>query len=275
MKNKVNSMSDTCSLSDGNNIPWVGFGTYLLKAEDNVTKIVELALRQGYRHIDTAAIYGNEREVGQAIKNSKIPRDQIFVTTKLWNDDHNDVQAACNLSLKKLGLDYLDLYLIHWPVKERLASWAEMVKLQQQKKVKSIGVSNFTISHLQELFQASTVKPVINQVEFSPFLYQQELLQFCESNKIILQAYSPLVKSLKMDNQTLVQLAQKYNKTVAQLILRWILDLGVIVLPKTATPERVVENINLFDFSLSADDSAKIAKLHTGFRTSWDPTNVP
>jgi len=274
---KIQSLQDVCVLNDGTKIPWVGLGTYKSPSGKVTVDTVLKALELGYRHIDTAAIYGNEVDVGKAIKLSGLKRKEIFVTTKLWNDDQGfeSVKVACHKSLQNLGLDYLDLYLIHWPQpKTRLDSWFALVELKKEKWVRSIGVSNYTERHLLELFEKSEEKPSVNQVEFSPFLYQKELLGFCEKHSISLQAYSPLTKGEKLNHPSLKKIAQSHKKTPAQVLLRWALDLKMIILPKTNHIDRLRENIELFDFELSLEDHKEIASLHVGYRTSWDPTTL-
>ena len=265
------------SLADGVKIPWVGLGTYKLAKGKQTYETVLKALELGYRHLDTAFIYENEEEVGKAVRDSGLKRSEIFVTTKLWNDHqgYEKGKQAFHASLKLLGFDYVDLYLIHWPLLEtRLDAWRALVEIKQQGFARSIGVSNFTIPHLEQLLKHSDEVPSVNQVEFSPFLYQKDLLDFCTKHKIYLEAYSPLTRGEKLQHPVLVKIAKKHKRTSAQVILRWALEIGVIVLPKSVSPERLKENISLFDFELDQTDHTEMATLNEDFRISWDPTTL-
>ncbi len=269
------SFSSSRKLNNGNTIPLFGLGTYQSGPGKVTEQAVIWALEAGYHHIDTAMIYRNEESVGAAIKKSGIPRKDIFVTTKLWNSDHDDPESALKASLKRLSLDYVDLYLIHWPVQgKRLHAWSVLEKLQKKGFAKDIGVSNFTISHLKELLGNAKVVPAVNQVEFSPFLFQEELLEFCEKNKIALEAYSPLTKGEKLGDKTLAAIAKRHKKTPAQVLIRWCLQHDVIVIPKSVRKERILENADVFDFELSEKDMGSLDLLDEGYRTSWDPTEV-
>jgi diketogulonate reductase-like aldo/keto reductase len=268
----------TIRLNNGVEIPQVGLGVYEARAGDETRLAVRAALELGYRHVDTAKIYGNEEAVGAAIRESGLPREEIFVTTKLWNGDQGKAKtaAAFEASLSRLGLDYVDLYLIHWPV-ERLRgeSWAEMTKLLAAGKCRSIGVSNYTVKHLAELLRTSDVVPAVNQVELSPFLVQKELLDFCAAKNIVVEAYSPLVKARRMKHPILVEVASKYGKTSAQILIRWSMQHDLVVIPKSVKKSRIAENFAVFDFAIAADDMRALDQLDEGFRTSWDPTDVP
>lgn len=236
------------------------------------------ALDVGYRLIDTAAFYGNEEEIGKAIKESKIPREEIFVTTKLWNSDQGYISAikAFNESLDKLGLSYVDLYLIHWPVEDlRLESWNALESLYEKDKCKAIGVSNYQIRHLQELLENATVIPAVNQVEFHPFLYQKGLLDFCQVNNIQLEAYSPLTKGRKLNDPKLQEMAAKYSKTPAQILIRWCLQKKVVTIPKSSTLTHITENANVFDFAISQKDMDLLDSFNEDLRTSWNPSTIP
>ncbi len=264
-------------LNNGEKIPIFGFGTYLNDKGKQAIDSILYALEIGYRHIDTATFYGNEREIGQAIFKSDIPRKEIFVTTKLWNSDHGYQNAldAFNLSLEKLGLDYVDLYLIHWPVENlRLESWRALQKLYNDGLCKSIGVSNYMERHLEELLNQSDIVPVVNQVEFSPFLYLRKLQNYCESQDIALESYSPLTKGYKLKDSKLNEIAQKYTKSTAQILIRWCLQKGVIVIPKSIQKEHIKENANVFDFNISESDMIKLGNLNENYHSSWDPTHV-
>lgn len=274
MKKDINHKLE---MNNGIEIPQFGLGVYLTKSGTECVNAVTWALEAGYRHIDTAKIYGNEREVGEAVRQSGIKRDELFITTKLWNDDHGYESAlkAFDKSLKTLDTDYIDLYLIHWPVKDkRKDSWKALEKIYESGYCKSIGVSNYMISHLNELFSYANIIPVINQVEFSPYNYQKELLEFCIKNKIILEAYSPLTRMKKHDDPKVLSIAKKHNKTVAQVLIRWAIEQEIVVIPKSAHKERIIENANVSDFELDEFDMKILDNLDEGFRVSWDPTKT-
>lgn len=259
-------------------MPILGLGTYMTRKGRSTYRAVVHALHSGYRLIDTAKVYGNEKDVGDAIRDSKIPRDQLFITTKLWNLDHgyNSTIKACEESLESLGLDYLDLYLIHWPVKNlRLETWKAMEKLLSEQKCRAIGVSNYMIWHLEELMENADVIPAVNQVEFSPYLYQKELLEFCRKHGIRLEAYSPLTKGRKLNDPKLIAIARKYYKSPAQILIRWALQHDVVVIPKSSDTRRITENINVFNFSLSSEDMEALDNFNEDLRTSWDPSTFP
>ncbi len=262
-------------LNNGMEIPVMGFGTWNLSRGSQAENAVKIALETGYRLIDTAAIYGNEESAGKAIRESTISREKIFVTTKLWNSDHANPQKAFDKSLGRLGLEYVDLYLMHWPVKKRLASWKAMEKILDGGKCKAIGVSNFTIRHLEELLAHASVVPVVNQVEFSPFLFQKELLDYCTKNKIQLEAYSPLTHGHKINDQKISAIAKKYNRSNAQIMLCWSLQHGVVPIPKATKKERIEENSNVFDFSISDVDMKALDGFSQNLRYCWDPTGFP
>jgi diketogulonate reductase-like aldo/keto reductase len=265
-------------LNNNTEIPVFGLGVYQAETGEETQNAVMNALEAGYRHFDTAKIYRNEDDVGIAVRNSSIPRQELFITTKLWNSDHgyNSTINACENSLKKLGLDYLDLYLIHWPVPGlRNETWTAMEKLYNDGKCRAIGVSNYMVRHLEELFGFCNVPPAVNQVEFSPFLYQKELLQFCRTKGIEIEAYSPLTKGLKLDDPTLGKIASRYGKSTAQILIRWCLEHKLIVIPKSVNKKRIIENANVFDFSFSPDDMAVLDSLNENLHTGWDPSRAP
>jgi diketogulonate reductase-like aldo/keto reductase len=265
-------------LNNGVVIPRLGLGVYQSPPGQVTQKAVEYALKIGYRHIDTARIYNNESDVGAALRKSGVKREEVFITTKLWNSDHGYESAlrACDASLKRLGLKYLDLYLIHWPVPElRNESWTALTKLLKDGKVRSIGVSNYTIQHLTELLGDAEVTPMVNQVEFSPFLYQKQLLDYCEQKKIQLEAYSPLTQGAKLNHPKVQQIAKKHDKTPAQVLLRWSLQHNLVTIPKSVHEERIKENSLVFDYTLTPDDMRVLDALDENFRNSWDPTNMP
>lgn len=236
---------------------------------------VLMALKAGYRHIDTAMIYKNEEEVGRAIADSGIPREELFITTKLWNDDHGNVSDAINLSLKKLGLEYVDLYLIHWPLPTRVEAYKDMEKLLNDGKTKAIGVSNFTIRHMEDFLNKVSVIPAVNQVEFNPFLNQKELLDYCRTKEIMLEAYCPLTHGSNLDNQKLSEIAHKYEKSPAQIMLRWSTQQGVVVLPKSTDEGRIAENLASLEFEIAKEDMTEISSWNENLRICDDPANMP
>ena len=265
-------------LKNGVMIPRLGLGVYQSPPGQTTQRAVEYALKIGYRHIDTARIYNNESDVGTALRKSGIKREDVFITTKLWNGDHGYEKAleSCDASLKRLGLKYLDLYLIHWPVPEiRNESWQALVQLLKDGKCRSIGVSNYTIQHLTELFDKSEILPMVNQVEFSPFLYQKQLLDYCEKNKIQVEAYSPLTQGAKLNHPRIQQIAKKHDKTPAQVLIRWSLQHSLVAIPKSVREERIKENSQVFDYNLTTEDMRILDSLDENFRNSWDPTNAP
>ncbi|HEV2119877.1 MAG TPA: aldo/keto reductase [Candidatus Bathyarchaeia archaeon] len=265
-------------LKNGVLIPRLGLGVYQSPPGQVTQTAVEYALKIGYRHIDTARIYNNESDVGAALRNSGIKREDVFITTKLWNSDHGYESAlrACDQSLKRLGLKHLDLYLIHWPVPEiRNESWTALTKLLKDGKCRSIGVSNYTIQHLTELLEDADVVPMVNQVEFTPFLYQKQLLDYCEQNKIQLEAYSPLTQGTKLNHPKLQAIAKKHDKTPAQVLIRWGLQHNLVTIPKSVREERIKENSQVFDYNLPPEDMRILDSLDENFRNSWDPTNMP
>lgn len=264
-------------LNNGTEIPIVGFGTYLIEPGVSTKESVRTALKAGYRHIDTAAFYGNESDVGNVIKSSEIPREELFVTTKVWNSDqgYDRTLHAFDKSMGKLGLEHVDLYLIHWPLQAtRRDTWKALEKIYEEGRAKAIGVSNYMINHLFELADYSPVVPAVNQVEFSPFLFQHDLLDFCRNKGIVLEAYSSLTRGQRMHDSKLKQMAVKYNKSEAQLLLRWAIEHQVVIIPKSVTPSRIYENIDLFDFSISHDDLAEMDSWNENYRVAWDPTTI-
>ena len=268
------------TLNDGRLISQLGLGVWQTRAGAACETAVLAALEAGYRHIDTAAMYGNEESVGAAVRTSGIPRENIFVTTKLWNSDHGNPERALETSLRKLKMDYVDLYLIHYPVRERRRSWRSLEALRVGGKARSIGVSNFTIRHLNELLAETKTVPAVNQVEFHPYLYQRDLLNFCAGRGIALEAYSPLTKGERLKDPKLVAVATKYSKSgagksTAQILIRWALQHGLIVIPKSANRKRIFENADVFDFEISAADMQLLDGFNENLRTCWDPTDAP
>jgi len=274
------TINSTITLNNGVPIPRLGLGVFRSQAGKTTRNAVFHALEAGYRHIDTAKIYGNEPSVGQAVRESGIPRSDIFVTTKLWNSDHgyDATLRACDESLTKLGFNAVDLYLVHWPVKELpLETWRAMETLLAEGKARAIGVSNYMVRHLEELLDQCNVVPAVNQIELSPYnyLYRKEVVDLCRANGIHIEAYSPLTKAQKLNDPKLVKLAQKYGKTAAQILIRWVLQQDMIVLPKSTNPERIRQNGDVFDFTISGEDVAYLESFNENLVTGWDPTNAP
>ncbi len=263
-------------LNNGVEIPLVGLGTWKAKGAE-VKTAVRSALEAGYRHFDTAMIYDNEREVGEAIRESGIPREQIFITTKLWNADqgYDSAKRAFDLSRLKLAVDYIDLYLIHWPqTGTRQDSWRALEELCERGVCRAIGVSNYTVRHLEELKTYAKVTPAVNQVEFHPYLYQKELLEYCTGQGIALEAYSPLVHGARKDEPLIRAIATQHAVSDAQVLLRWNVQKGNIILPKSTNPERIEQNSEVFGFELSAEEILKIDGLNENLRTCWDPSDL-
>ncbi|NIM19195.1 MAG: aldo/keto reductase [Candidatus Latescibacteria bacterium] len=272
------TITSRAPLNNGSKIPYFGLGVFRAARGSETQNAIRHALDAGYRHIDTAMIYNNERDVGIAVKNSSIPRDEIFITTKVWNSDHgyDKTIRACHASLDRLGLDYVDLYLIHWPVQGlRGETWKALITLFEEGRCRSIGVSNYTIRHLEELLADTPVIPTVNQVEFSPFLYQKDLLDFCRSHQIQLEAYCSLTRGEKLHDSNIVSVAGKYNKTPAQILVRWTLEHDVVVIPKSVRKDRIYENADVFDFRISEEDMALLDSLSEDYRVTWDPTDAP
>ncbi|WP_075981723.1 aldo/keto reductase [Bacillus massilinigeriensis] len=267
-------LHDTTALHNGVKMPWLGLGVYKVKEGDEVYNSVSAALKAGYRSIDTAALYGNEEGVGRAVKDSDVLREEIFITTKIWNTDqgYDKTLEAFETSLRKLDLSYLDLLLIHWPVKEKYKdTWKAFEKLYQDGLVRAIGVSNFQIHHLEDLLSISEVKPMVNQVELHPFLTQVELRKFCKSQDIKVEAWSPLGRGHLLNHEVITKIAEKYNKTSAQVILRWDLQKEIITIPKSTKEHRIIENANIYDFELSAEDIKRIDALNQDKRFGQHP----
>ena len=260
-------------LNDGNVIPQLGFGVWQVSDEEVVPAVAK-ALEVGYRHIDTAAIYRNEKGVGQAIADSGVAREDLWVTTKLWNDRHTDARAALEESLEKLGLDYVDLYLIHWPVPgqdKRLEAWEAMERAKADGLVKSIGVSNFLPHFVREVLDAGSTVPAVNQVELHPTFQQRDVQSIDSNHRIVTEAYSPLGTGADLSNGTIGEIAARHGKTPAQVIIRWHLQAGRIVIPKSVTPERIAQNFDVTDFALSATDLEAIDALDSGNRVNANP----
>ncbi|MFD2117337.1 aldo/keto reductase [Paenibacillus yanchengensis] len=265
--------TQSVALSNGVKMPQLGLGVWRVTEEGLAERSVLTALEVGYRHIDTAASYKNEHEVGAALAKTSVPRDEIFVTTKIWNDDQGfeTTLSAFERSSQKLGVDVIDLLLIHWPLKDKfIDTWRALEQLYKAGKVRAIGVSNFQIYHLEDLFAHAEIKPMVNQVEYHPLLTQVPLLSFCNDHQIKITAWSPLMQG-NLEIPLLQEIAAKYNKTAAQIILRWDLQTGVITIPKTVTPARMIENATIFDFALTEDEIARISSLNENKRFGIDP----
>ena len=271
------TMMSTRKLNSGQEMPVLGLGVFQTPAGKVTREAVKFALKVGYRHVDTASVYGNEEDVGRGVKESGVPREKVFVTTKLWNTDHgyDSALSACEKSLRRLGLGYIDLYLIHWPVPElRKETWKALEELQRRGSCRAIGVSNYTIRHLSELGSSEAV-PAVDQVEFNPFLYQEELLRFCDDRGIQVEAYSPLTRGRKLHHPAVVEVARRHSKSPAQVMIRWGLQHGLVVIPKSTRPERIKENSEVFDFEISKADMSKLDALSEDLHTAWDPTDEP
>lgn len=266
----------TIKLNNGVSIPVLGFGTYKLQDGVDAFDSVSYALEVGYRHIDSAKIYENEKSVGEAINSSGIRREDIFLTSKVWNTDrgYDNTLKAFDNTIKNLNVDYLDLYLIHWPKDLNSETWKALERLYNEKRVRAIGVSNFKEHHLEDLFKTSNIIPSINQVEFHPELTQPNLREFCKRRGIVLESWSPLMRGKIFQIKTLNELSKIYNKSEAQIVLRWNIQLGVVTIPKSSTKERIKENFDVFDFEISENHMEMINSLNKNLRTSHDPDNI-
>ncbi|WP_414055918.1 aldo/keto reductase [Macrococcus equi] len=272
-------MTQTVKINNNVEMPVLGLGIYKI-SEDEMQQVVTAAIEAGYRSFDTAHFYFNEESLGKAIKNSGVAREDLFITTKLWNDDqgYDNTIKAFNTSLKKLALDYIDLYLIHWPCPDDdrfIESYQAMEALYAEGKIKALGVANFKEHHLERLLSVAKIKPVVNQIEYHPIFNQKALQDFCEARDIHVTAWSPLMRGGELlENSTLQNIALKYNKTVPQVIIRWHIDSGRIVIPKSSHPERIKQNYDVFHFELSTDDFAAIDELNRSERQFKDPDKV-
>ena len=272
------NISSTTTLNNGVKMPWFGLGVFRSEEGSEVINAVKVALENGYRSIDTAAIYQNERGVGKAILESGIAREDIFLTSKVWNSEQGyaPTLAAFEESVEKLQTEYLDLYLIHWPKGKRsVESWKALEELYKKGKIRAIGISNFLIHHLEDFLPECNIIPAVNQVEFHPELIQPELLKYCQSKGIQLEAWSPIMKGKVMEIPTLLEIAEKYRKTPVQVVLRWDIQKGVVTIPKSVKPERIVANSDIFDFELSPEDMARIDALDKNERIGFHPDNIP
>lgn len=281
----MDSVQSCFTLRNGVQIPCVGFGTWQVPDHEAVTAAVCEAIKLGYRHIDAAAIYQNEEGVGEGIRLSGIPREELFITTKLWNTDHgyDATLRAFELSMKKLGLDYCDLYLIHWPnpiafrdcwAEKNTESWRAMEKLYGEGRVRAIGVSNFWAHHIQALLRTAVVIPMVNQIHLNPADEQAEVVSYCRELGILLEAYSPLGHGGVLTQAELLECAARHGKTPAQICLRWSLQKGFVPLPKSVTPSRIKENLQIFDFDLDESDFRLLSKMEGRFGPSSDPDHM-
>jgi diketogulonate reductase-like aldo/keto reductase len=276
----LSSSADTLPLSGGVQIPRLGLGVYRAEPGRQTATAVRTALDAGYRHIDTARIYGNESDVGAGIRASGIDREHVFVTTKLWNADHGyeSTLDALEASRGRLGLDVLDLYLVHWPVpKQRLDTWRAMEHLLETGKVRAIGVSNYMVRHLEELLAVAESRPTVNQIELSPYNWasRREIVDLCAANGIAVEAYSPLTKGVKLTDPPLIAIGQAHGKSSAQVLIRWALQHDLIVLPKSTRPDRIAANADVYDFNLTDEQMRALDGLDENLVTGWDPTTAP
>lgn len=272
----IKSIQDRTTLSNGVRMPWFGLGVFQTEEGPEVEQAVQWALELGYRSVDTASAYGNEAGVGRALKRSSVPREEIFLTTKVWNQDQgfDSTLKAFEQSLLRLDQDFVDLYLVHWPVKGQYKdTWRALEHLYQEQRVRAIGVSNFLVHHLKDLLSDCEIVPMVNQVEFHPRLIQPTLLDFCQSEGIQLEAWSPIMKGRVLNIQELVSIGEKYGKSAVQVALRWDLQHQVVTIPKSAQQQRIASNADIFDFELSEEDMARIDQLDRGDRVGPDPDN--
>ena len=269
-------LQSAIELSHGGPMPLLGLGTFRSPAGEATRDAVGWALEAGYRHIDTAALYRNEADVGAAIRESGVAREDVFVTTKLHSDDHGFDTAlrAFDASLERLGFDYVDLYLIHWPGSDRrLESWRALERILEEGRARAIGVSNYMVHHLREVLERGTVAPAVNQIELHPFNYRSrwDVLELCERHEIAVEGYSPLTKGRKLDEPVIAGIAASHGKTEAQVLIRWALQHGIITIPKSTHRDRIRENADVFDFELAKDEMQELDGLDEDFTTSWDP----
>lgn len=274
-------LSPTITLNDTNIMPQLGLGVWQVENGADTERSVEFALEKGYRLVDTAAVYGNEEGVGAAIAKSGVPREELFITTKLWNSDQGkeNVRDAFETSLRKLGLEYIDLYLIHWPMPKKAAfieTWSVFEELQREGKIRSIGVSNFRIEDLDELLKHATVKPAVNQIELHPYFTQQKLRNYCSDRDIQVESWSPIggSKGSLLQDPLLIEIGKRHGKSPAQIVIRWHIQNGLIVIPKSTREERITQNIDVFNFELSADELADISSLNKNERVGPDPATM-
>ena len=264
------TLDSRAKLNNGVEIPYLGLGVYQTPPGEATMRAVSFALKIGYRHIDTAELYGNEADVGRALLASGIEREEIFITTKVWNSNqgYNSTKRACQASISRLGLSYVDLYLIHWPVQVTgRDTWRAMTELLKEDRVRAIGVSNYSIEELKDILETSDIVPAVNQVEFHPFFYQKDLLQFCNKNKIHLESYSPLTRGKRLNHPNILRIGKKNGKTSAQVLIRWALQHGLIVIPKSVHEARIKENSKVYDFDLDTEDMNVLDSMNENFQT--------
>lgn len=274
------AIDSTVTMNNGVAIPILGLGVYQSRKGGEARKAVLAAFDAGYRHVDTAAIYANETDVGEAVRRSDLPREEVFITTKLWRDDfaYDRAIAAFHNSLGLLQTGYVDLYLLHWPVVDRRQeAWRAAETLYEEGKIRAIGVSNYLTNHLEELFSYARIPPAVNQIELSPYnyLHRQDTLAMCADHNIAVEAYSPLTKAQKLNDPRLMAIAGRYGKTSAQVLIRWVLQKGYVVLPKSSNPQRIAENADVFDFSIRVEDMQALDSFNEALATGWDPTGAP
>ena len=272
----IKNLQDTVTLANGVDMPGFGLGVFKMEDGDETIQSVIKAIKLGYRSIDTAALYNNEEGVGQAIRQSGIPREELFITTKVWNSDQGYETAlqAFKESKRKLGVDYIDLYLVHWPVAGKYKeTWRALEQLYRQGEVRAIGVSNFHKHHLEDLFADAEIKPMVNQVELHPLLAQSGLREYCKEEGIAVEAWAPLAQGRLLNHPTLATIAEKHGKSVAQIILRWHIQHGIIVIPKSIKEHRIAENADIFDFNLTFNDMITIDKIDANERVGPNPDN--
>ncbi|MAU26742.1 MAG: aldo/keto reductase [Muricauda sp.] len=273
---EITDLQGTFALHNGVEMPYFGLGVYLSEDGQEVINAVKWALEAGYRHIDTASVYNNEEGVGKGIRESGAQRKEVFLVSKVWNSDqgYDSTLKAFDDSLDRLQVDYLDLYLVHWPVNGKYKdTWRALEKLYRDGRVRAIGVSNFLQHHLEDLLQSAEIVPMVNQMEFHPYLVQQDLIDFCNKNTIQYEAWSPLMQGHIFEMEEFKQLAEKYGKTIAQIVLRWDLQKGVVTIPKSSKKERIIANADIFDFELSDEDVKLLDGLDRGKRFGPDPDN--
>lgn len=272
----INRPGNAAILANGVSMPWLGLGVLRMAEGQPVENAVRWALKTGYRHIDTAAIYGNEIGVGRAIQQSNVSREEIFVTTKVWNRDqgYDQTLAAFEVSLNRLNMDYVDLYLIHWPVKDKFKeTWRALETIYDSGRARAIGVSNFLVHHLESLLESARIVPMVDQVEFHPYLQQPDLQAFCREHRIQLEAWRPIMRGQVNQIPELVELGQKYGKTPVQITLRWMVQQGIVTIPKSEHKERIESNAHIFDFELQSEDLTLIDGLDRHERLGADPDN--
>lgn len=272
-------IGSTIAPSHGRPMPLLGLGTFRSPRGDATRNAVRWALKLGYRHIDTAAAYGNEKDVGAAVRDSGVPRDDVFITTKLAADDHGYDRAlrAFDASLERLGLDTVDLYLVHWPGGgPRRESWRALERILRDGRARAIGVSNYLVDHLEELFAHAEVAPAVNQFELHPFAYRSrsDVVTFCREHDIIVEGYAPLAKGRRLDHPVVREMAERHGKTGAQVLIRWALQHRIVTIPKSTRRERIRENAAVYDFELSAEEVERLDQLDEGYITSWNPREI-